>query len=197
MPGKKSVPFLAALLFTLLICVRLLLVTADPPYDLSPSGGPFGDPGGYSFNARNRALFDTWEVDGFNMMYLSFPPHIITYLSFRLLGVGFAQQNLVPVLFSMGSLILFFLILQHRFSYAWALGGTALLGLNHLFLMYSRVANRVMPPLFFILFGLYFLQKKRQHPAYLFAAGISFFLALISKSVIFYVLASIGTGYLI
>lgn len=197
MPGKKGFPLLAALLLALLLCVRLVLITADPPYDLSTSGGPYGDPGGYSFNARNKVLFGTWEVDDYNMMYLSFPPHCMTFISFKLLGVGLAQQNLVPVLFSLGSLILFFLILRHRFSYAWALGGSGLLGINYLFLMYSRVANRVMPPIFFILLGLYFLQKETRKPFYFVGAGMSFFLALISKSVVFYVLAAVGIGYLI
>ena len=197
MPGKKGIPLLAAFLLTLLLCIRLFLLTADPPYDLSTSGGPYGDPGGYSFNARNMVLYGTWEVDDYNMMFMSIPPHLLTFISFKLLGVGLAQQNLVPVLFSLGSLLLFFLILRHRFSYAWALGGTSLLGFNYLFLMYSRVANRVMPPLFFILLGLYFLQKKKRKPVFFFAAGMSFFLALISKSVVFYVLAGIGIGYLI
>jgi hypothetical protein len=197
MPGKKGFSLLTAFLLALLLFIRLFLLTADPPYDLSTSGGPYGDPGGYSFNARNKVLYGTWEVDDYNMMYLSFPPHIMTFLSFKLLGVGLAQQNLVPVLFSLGSLLLFFLILRSRFSHAWALGGTSLLGFNYLFLMYSRVANRVMPSLFFVLLGLYFLQKKNRKPGYFFAAGMAFFLALISKSVVFYVLAGIGIGYLI
>lgn len=197
MPGKKGFAFLILTVFALLLLVRLLHLSADPPYDLSTSGGPYGDPGGYSFNARNKILFGTWEVDDYNMMYLSSPPHIVTYLTFRLMGVGLAQQNLVPVLFSLGSLVLFFLILRRRFSNGWALGGTALLGINYLFLMFSRVANRVMPPLFFILLGLFLLQKERREAGTTFAAGASLFLALISKSVVFYVVAALGFGYLI
>jgi 4-amino-4-deoxy-L-arabinose transferase-like glycosyltransferase len=196
MSRKNACFVLAAFLLAILLSLRLLHITADPPYDLSTSGGPYGDPGGYSFNARNKVLFGTWEVDDYNMMYLSFPPHLVTYFSFKLLGVGLAQQNLVPVLFSMGSLLLFFLILRRRFSYAWAFGGTGLLGINYLFLMYSRVANRVMPPLFFILLGIYFLQKGTRKAGFFLAAGTSFFLALASKSVVFYVLAGIGIGYL-
>jgi hypothetical protein len=197
MPSKKGFPLLAVFLLAFLLSLRLFLLTADPPYDLSTSGGPYGDPGGYSFNARNQVLFGTWEVDDYNMMYLSYPPHLVTFLSFKLLGTGLAQQNIVPVLFSWGSLLLFFLILHRRFSYVWALPGTFLLGFNYLFLMYSRVANRVMPPIFFILLGLYFLQTKKRTAGSLFAAGMSFFFALISKSVIFYVLASVGIGYMI
>lgn len=197
MPWKRGSFLLTASVLILLLCLRIFLLTADPPYDLSTSGGPYGDPGGYSFNARNKVLYGTWEVDGYNMMYLSYPPHLLTFLSFKLLGVGLFQQNLVPVLFSLGTLLLFFFILNSRFSYAWALGGTSLLGLNYLFLMYSRVADRVMPPLFFILLGVYFLQKNKSRSGFYMAAGISFFLALISKSVIFYVLAGIGIGYLV
>jgi hypothetical protein len=77
------------------------------------------------------------------------------------------------------------------------LGGAGLLGFNYLFLMYSRVANRVMPPLFFTLLGIFFLQKKNRKPWCFFAAGTSFFLAFASKSVVFYVLASVYAGYLL
>ena len=82
MPGKKGIPLLAAFLLTLLLCIRLFLLTADPPYDLSTSGGPYGDPGGYSFNARNMVLYGTWEVDDYNMMFMSIPPHLLTFISF-------------------------------------------------------------------------------------------------------------------
>jgi len=196
MKGKKGPTLIIFLLFASLFLIRLVHLSADPPYNLSSSGGPYGDPGGYSFNARNRVLFGTWEVDDYNMMYLSFPPHLFTYLIFRFFGVGIAQQNLVPVFFSWGSLVVFFLLLKSRFSRGLALAGTALLGLNYLFLMFSRIANRVMPPIFFLLLGILFLQKGTRKRGWFCAAGASFFLALVSKSVIFYILAAAGAAYL-
>ena len=197
MSQKKTITLVLFSLFLILFLIRFVHLTADPPYDLSTSGGPYGDPGGYSFNARNKTLFGSWEVDNFNMMYLSFPPHSVTYLVFRLLGIGFAQQNLVPVLFSFASLIFFFLIIRERLGNILALIGTGLLGFNYLFLMYSRIANRVMPPIFFILLGIYLLQKGKKKPLWLIGAGMSLFLALISKSVVFFAVGAVLAGYLV
>lgn len=197
MSQKKTITLVLFSLFLILFLIRFVHLTADPPYDLSTSGGPYGDPGGYSFNARNKTLFGSWEVDNFNMMYLSFPPHSVTYLVFRLLGIGYAQQNLVPVLFSFASLIFFFLIIRERLGNILALIGTGLLGFNYLFLMYSRIANRVMPPIFFILLGIYLLQKGKKKPLWLIGAGMSLFLALISKSVVFFAVGAVLAGYLV
>ena len=197
MSQKKTITLVLFSLFLILFLIRFVHLTADPPYDLSTSGGPYGDPGGYSFNARNKTLFGSWEVDNFNMMYLSFPPHSVTYLVFRLLGIGYAQQNLVPVLFSFASLIFFFLIIRERLGNISALIGTGLLGFNYLFLMYSRIANRVMPPIFFILLGIYLLQKGKKKPLWLIGAGMSLFLALISKSVVFFAVGAVLAGYLV
>jgi len=193
--SKKNLVFLSFALFVVLFGIRLIHLSADPPYNLSTSGGPYGDPGGYSFNARNKILFRTWEVDDYNMMYLSFPPHVATYFIFKLIGIGFSQMNLVPVLFSWLCLLFFFFILRGRFNEKYALLGTAVLGLNYLFLMYSRIANRIMPSLFFIILGIYFLQKGEKKRGWLFGSGASFILALLSKSVVFYAVGAILFGY--
>ncbi|MBE0460736.1 MAG: glycosyltransferase family 39 protein [Candidatus Aminicenantes bacterium] len=193
--SKKNLVFLSFALFVVLFGIRLIHLSADPPYNLSTSGGPYGDPGGYSFNARNKILFGTWEVDDYNMMYVSFPPHVATYVIFKLLGIGFSQMNLVPVLFSWLCLLFFFFILKGRFNEKYALLGTAALGLNYLFLMYSRIANRIMPSLFFVILGIYFLQKGEKKRGWLLGAGASFIFALLSKSVVFYAVGAILGGY--
>ncbi len=196
MSKKSTLTLLIILAFVFLLAVRLIHLAADPPYDLSASGAPYGDPGGYSFNARNKILFGTWEIDNYNMMYHNLPPHLVTYVIFKIFGIGIAQQNLVPVLFSFLALIFFFLILRKRFGDSLALLGTTLLGINYLFLMYSRVANRVAPSIFFILLAIYFLQKAEKKQGLLVAAGISFIMALISKSVVFYIIGAVLLGYL-
>jgi len=183
--------------FVFLFSIRFANLTADPPYDLSQSGAPWGDPGGYSFNARNKVLFGTWEVDNYNMMYTSYPPHLATYTLFRLLGVGFAQQNAVPVLFSCLSLIFFFLILRRQHPIPASLLGVSLLGINYLFLMFSRIADRIMPVVFFLLLGIYLLEKAKEKPLWHIGAGMSFALALVSRSLIFYAVAGILAGYLL
>jgi len=196
MSKENKVAFLILALFLILFSIRFIHLTADPPYDLSFSGGPYGDPGGYSFNARNKILFGRWEVDNYNPMYISIIPHYFTYAIFKIFGVGYAQKNLIPIIFSCFSIFFFFLLLKERFSSFYALLGTGILGTNYLFLMFSRVANRVIPPIFFLLMGIYFLQKSRKKTGWLFGAGCSFFLALISKSVVFYILGAVGLGYL-
>jgi hypothetical protein len=195
MRDKRAATLLILLLFAALLSIRFIHLAADPPYDLSTSGGPWGDPAGYSQNARAKILYGTWEIDAYNMMYSSFPPHLVTVAVFRLFGVGLAQQNLVPVLFSTGALAVFFLLLRLVYGLIPALAGTFLLGINYLFLMFSRIADRVMPPLFFLLLGILFLVKGKSKPVLNLAAGVSFLLALISKSVIFYALGAILMGY--
>jgi len=195
MPSKKTVIFVTFGLFLILFAVRFIHLSADPPYDLSKSGGPYGDPGGYSFNARNKLLYGTYEVDNYNMMYMSFLPHLVTLWTFKVFGIGFAQMNLVPVFFSCLILIVFFLLLKERFDDILALIGTTLLGMNYLFLMFSHVANRIMPSLFFFVLGLYLLQKGKKKPGWVFAAGISFAAAILSKTVLFYALLAVLAGY--
>lgn len=192
---KKTLVFVTLGVFLLLFAVRFIHLSADPPYDLSTSGGPYGDPGGYSFNARNKLLFGAYEVDNYNMMYMSYLPHLATMWVFKVFGIGYAQMNLVPVFFSCLILIVFFFLLKERFNEILALVGTALLGMNYLFLMFSRVANRIMPSLFFLVLGLYLLQKAKKRPGWLFAAGSSFALAILSKSVLFYALFAVLAGY--
>jgi len=195
MPSKKTIIFITFGLFLLLFSVRFIHLSADPPYDLSTSGGPYGDPGGYSFNARNKLLYGTTKVDNYNMMYMSYLPHLATLWTFKVFGIGYAQMNLVPVFFSCLILIIFFLLLKERFNETLALLGAALLGMNYLFLMFSRVANRIMPALFFFVLGLYLLQKGKKKPWWVVAAGVSFAVAILSKSVLFYALFAVLAGY--
>lgn len=173
MADKKNFTLLILLLFAVLFLIRLIHLAADPPYNLSASGGPWGDPAGYSQNARAKVLFGTWKIDAYNMMYSSYPPHLVTYALFKVFGVGLAQQNMVPVIFSMGALAVFFLILRLTYGLTTAGLGTLLLGFNYLFLMFSRIADRVMPPLFFLLLGILFLIKGKKKPLWIPAAGVS------------------------
>ncbi|MCJ7679593.1 MAG: glycosyltransferase family 39 protein, partial [Candidatus Aminicenantes bacterium] len=190
-------PFKAAVLagFLILLAVRIVHIEADPPYNLSMSGAPWGDPGGYNFNARNKALFGMWEIDDYNMMYTSYPPHLLTYGIYRVFGVGFAQQNSVPVLFSFLTLLFFFLILRRRFDEKIALLGVLLLGINYTFLMFSRIANRDMPAVFFLVLVVYFLQKAEDRAAWLPAAGAAAALSLTSKSIFYFILGGALFGY--
>lgn len=197
MTPKKAFSILTIFLFLLIFLIRLIHLSADPPSTLSMSAGPYGDPGGYAYNARNKILFGTWELDKFNPMYHGLIPHFITYLVFLLFGVGIAQVNLIPVFFSCLVLALFALIVKRMLDSKFALVAFSILGLNYLFLMYSRIANRIMPMVFFLMLALYFFQKGVRNRKWYFFAGFSFVLAFITKGVCFYIVVAGILGFLI
>jgi hypothetical protein len=172
-------------------------LSADPPATLSASAGPYGDPAGYAYNARNKVVFGQWEMDKYNPMYISLIPHFLTYLSFSLFGVGTAQMNLVPILFSCLILVLLIFVVKKIFSFSMGFLAFYLLGISYLFIMYSRIANRIMPMIFFLVLSLFFLQKGLKRKEWLFFAGLSCFLAFISKGVCFYILPAIFLGFII
>ncbi len=100
MTKKIRLLTLVGLLFSLLFLMRIIHLSADPPPDLSSSMGYMSDPGGYVFNARNKIVFDAWEMDMWNIRHISPLPHYFSYMVFVLFGVGIAQMNMVPVFFS-------------------------------------------------------------------------------------------------
>lgn len=183
-----------------LLSLRMIHPSADPPENLSMSGGPYGDPGGYAFNARNKILFGQWEIDKLNSPLYSSPiPALLTYLSFKLFGIGFTPMNVVPILFSCLSLIFVFFLLRETLkdSLSFVVIAFALLGMNYLFLMYSRIANRVMPMIFFLVLALFFFQKGSKDKKWYFFAGASSFLAFMTKGVCFYIVGAFFLGFLV
>ncbi len=197
MGKKKTQISLILIVILFLFSLRMIHPSADPPETLSMSAGPYGDPGGYAFNARNKILFGTWEIDGVNSPLYSSPiPAFLTYLSFKLFGIGFIQMNIVPIFFSCLSLIFVFFIMRQMFngSLSLIIVAITLLGMNYLFLMYSRIANRVMPMIFFLVLALYLALKGSRHKRWYLFAGISSFLALMTKGVCIYIIGAFFLG---
>ncbi|MFO7867135.1 MAG: glycosyltransferase family 39 protein [Candidatus Aminicenantes bacterium] len=186
------------IIFTLLVLLssmRIVHLGADPPHDLSRSMGYMSDPGGYVFNARNKVVFGEWEMDMWNIMHISPLPHYLTYLSFRVFGTGIAQMNLIPVIFSILILITTFLIFQKKGTAA-AVTAVFLLGINYQLTMFSRIAVRVMPMLFFALLAVYFAQKalSQQKNHWLILSGISAFLSFTVKATFVQILPALFLG---
>lgn len=73
----------------------------------------------------------------------------------------------------------------------------AFLGINYLFIMYSRIANRIMPMIFFLILSLIFFHRGVKKNEWFFLAGFSCLLALISKGVCIYILAAIFLGFIV
>lgn len=196
---EKTVRFLLLLLFfSALFSLRLVHLGADPPKDLdSLSPGYICDPGNYALNARNKIVLGVWKIDDWslNYMYITPLPNYISYLVFLLFGVGMAQMNVVPVLFSCLILILVYLILKKTLSQTFALLGVLLLGVNYPFTMFSRVANNIMPMLFFACLAIYLLMMARtKKHVFFFLAGISCFLSFTVKGTFILILPAIVLG---
>lgn len=129
--------------------MRLLFLNADPPLGLLDSG-PYHDEGQYTHNARNMALFGVWQTDDYNNMYISPVLNLLTFVSFRLFGVGHWQARLVTALFSLGALLCLFDGLRRMEGLSIASLAVALLGLDYFFLIYSRVALMDVPTVFWM-----------------------------------------------
>ncbi len=194
---KKSIVFF--LIFVFVISLRFIHLGADPPRRLDPySIGHIGDPGQYVSNARNKVIFGKWKTDEWNLMYVTPISHLITYAIFRFFGVGIAQMNSVPALFSSLLLFLLYFILKKSLGNNFALLGVLLLGVNYQFTMFSRIAVRVMPMLFFTLLSIYFLElSKGRERLFYFLAGGACSLSFTVKGTFLLILPSIVFGALI
>lgn len=200
-PLKKTArPVLLFLFFSVLFLMRFIHLGADPPKDLDPlSPGYICDPGNYAFNARLKILTGHWKIDDWalNYIYITPIPHYLTYLVFRFFGIGIAQMNVVPALFSSLLLVLVFLILKRVVEEGFAWLGLLLLGTSYEFTMFSRVANRIMPMLFFACLTFYLLMvAEKKKPVFYFLAGISCFLSFTAKATFLLILPAIILGFL-
>lgn len=197
MRPKKLQVILIIFVSVFLFSLRMIHLSADPPANLSASAGEYGDPGGYSYNARNKIVFGKWELDKYNPMYISLLAHYVSYLSFKLFGVGIAQMNLVPVFFSVLVLILVAFVAQKSFGPFFGFLTFVFLGINYLFTMYSRVANRIMPMILFLILALFFFLLGEREKKWYFLAGVSSLLAYMSKGVCLYILLAFFLGFVV
>jgi 4-amino-4-deoxy-L-arabinose transferase-like glycosyltransferase len=197
-PARSKKSLILILLFFFVFSLRFIHLGADPPKSLDPTSiGHMSDPGGYVFNAHNKIVFGTWKIDQWNLMVITPLTNILTYLTFLTLGVGIAQMNILPVVFSCLILIFVYLILKRAADSTFALIGVLLVGINYPFLMFSRIAVRVMPMLFFVLLAVYLLIIAKQKKALFFLAGVTSFLTFTVKGVSLLILPSVVLGMLL
>lgn len=192
--GQRNLgTFGIGLLFLALFALRALHPTADPPVDLDWSGGIFFDEGMLVHGARSKILFGQWDLDEWNDFYLS---PILTYIKWgvlSLVGVGIAQERVIPLAFSFLTLIVFYLALKESFDRKTAVVAVFLLGFNYVFLMFNRLGLTETPVTFFMVLTAYLWQKgfaragtpltgDRLRPAAFFLSGIGGFVAYVFKN---------------
>jgi len=195
MTDKRKNIVLLLVFFALIFSLRIIHPGADPPKDLSISMGYYGDPGGYAFNARNKIVFDRWEMDEWNMMHISPLPHYMNYTMFLVFGPGIAPMNIVPILFSCLLLVFLFFTLKKNVSEVFAVIGVFLLGVNFPFTMFSRIAVRAVEMVFFVVLAIWLLAWSRgEDKMKIFLAGAATFLAFTVKGTFLLILPSLLLG---
>ena len=156
------------LLFVFIIGLAAFLgcfcLSADLPLSLSWSQDVNTDPDQYTSFARGKALWGEWDLFGRNLILaLNSALTLISYLFFKLLGVGRWQANFVAASLSLLTLIFFYLAIKKGKDEKTALLATFFLGINYILVMYSRSTFAEVSVIFFIALGIYFfvLGSKR------------------------------------
>lgn len=147
------------LLFLFLFALRAVYPTADPPVDLDWSGGLFFDEGMLVHGARNKTLFGSWDLDEWNDFYIS---PILSYIKwgvFSALGVGIAQGRLIPLFFSLWTLLFFYWAMKESFDRRTAALAVFLLGFDYVFIMFNRLGLTETALVFFMVLTAYLWQR--------------------------------------
>ncbi len=180
---KKRFIITAVLIILLSFLLRIYSPTSELPPDISISGSIYTDEGNQCHNSRSKVLFGEWFPDDWRITNYNPVVPYFKFFIFKLFGVGLVQVRMVSFIFSLLSLILFFLILRSYFSPVFSLAGLTLLGFNFLYLMYNRIGTFETPMIFWMILSVYLLEKFRKKGSniYLLLSGISAFLVFVFK----------------
>lgn len=132
----------------LMLGLRCVALDSDAYPRLSWSSALLTDEGFYLHNARNRILFGHPQTDQFNNALIMPLLDVLQTAVFRLIGVGVVQTRLISVVFGLLTIGLFFDALRRAFGLRTAVIGGLLLGLDHVMLLYSRLALMDTPGAF-------------------------------------------------
>jgi len=175
-------PFLYILLGVIVLLgayLRFSHLSADPPTDLSWSLSLYTDEGAIAINARDKVLFGQWKMDDFFRMGISSLLSVIYFFIFKLFGTGFIQIRVLPVLSSLGSILLVFFLLKREKSIYSAVFSSFFLSIAYIYVMHNRLALEETSLLFFLLLSLFFLQLGKDKRLYFLLSGFTFVLAVL------------------
>ena len=154
---KKYInPLLVIISIAIMIVLRLYALNSDAYPRLSWSSALLTDEGFYLHNARNVVLYGHARTDGFNNMMIMPFLHYLQVVWFQMFGVGAYQARILSVLFSLLSLPIFYAAMNRAFGKEAAGWGALLLGLDHIYLLYNRLALMDTPGAAILIIGWYF-----------------------------------------
>lgn len=173
----------AAFIILISIFFRIYSPQSDLPPDISISGSIYTDEGNQCHNSRSKVLYDEWFPDDWKITNYNPVVPYFKLLIFKVFGTGLVQVRSISFIFSLLSLIFFFLTLRSYFSSWLPIAGIALIGSNFLYIMYNRIGTFETPMIFWMILSLYFLEKYRVSGKNVFIAfsGISAFMAFVFK----------------
>jgi len=172
---------------------QLIYINADTPIFLADNSGVYCDEGYKTLDARNLVLFGKthWtEMDEYRGWIKGSPITVyFNFLLFKLFGVSLGVARLGNLLFALGSLLLFYLILKKIYDQQSAFWGVILCAVNQIYFFYSRLALLEFKMMFFILFGIYFMLFVKQNYLFLVPTIICWIAAYYCKfsATIFYI----------
>ncbi|MCJ7498084.1 MAG: glycosyltransferase family 39 protein, partial [candidate division Zixibacteria bacterium] len=153
--------------------LRLNHLTADPPFNLSYSLGPFTDEGAIAISARNKLFWGAWKMDDFFRMSISSLLSFIYFIIFKIAGTGFVQIRIVPIVASLGTIFLVFSILKKENNIKAAIFSSLFLAFSYFYVMHNRLALEETGLIFFLVLSIYFLLKGKDKKIFFLFSGLS------------------------
>ncbi len=167
-------------LFGLAAFLRFYHLSADPPFQLGISTGIETDPPQYTLFARNDVQTGNWNPYHDNR-YPTYEYSLISGLSwvvFESLGVGLYQTNLVGVILSLLSLLLFYFIIRRALGNGTALLALLFLATNSILIFHGRRPFLENGMIFALTLGLFFVTYLGRRYIGHVLFGVSFGVAL-------------------
>jgi 4-amino-4-deoxy-L-arabinose transferase-like glycosyltransferase len=142
-------------LIAIAIGLRIVDLRSDPYAKLDWDTGILTDEGFYTHNARNVVLFGHARQDEFNNMLVSPLVHYLQIGVFSLFGFGVVQARMISVVLSILTLVPFLAALKLAFGLRIAVTATVFLALDHVNVLFNRMALLDTPAAFLAVLAFY------------------------------------------
>ena len=172
------------------LALRTMWLRADPP--TTSVGIVHHDEGPWTHNARNKALWNIWQTDNWNPVYIAPVFTAFEYAAFEMFGVGTWQARTVPVASGIVAIILLMMGLSALAGHRIALIGGALLATEYTWVMWNRAAlmESTMTACIVAAWAAYAMGSKR--PSWGLVAGVAAALAFFTKAAAAFFAAAIA-----
>ncbi len=163
--------FLLTAIILIAAALRFYALTADAPFFLSPSQGITTDGATTVGGGRDKILFGDWAAFTPERFYYKFPAMgWISFAFFQLIGIGYWQANLIPVISGLLTIALIAAYGHEQFNRRVALIAALFMATNYAFLIYNRIPVVYSPLACGMALALYFWGRGGRHPGWYFAS---------------------------